>query len=78
VLSAFAVDFFAHEQLRVACSECGIRNGEAWQGLRTLQLVLVSLKGALAGMAPPDDAVVQAVSRLEQDFSSKFYSRLYR
>jgi hypothetical protein len=77
-LSAFPLDFWTHEQLHVVCAESGMSSGAAWQGLRTLQLTLASVHKAVAALAPPGDALLAAVARLETEFSAKFFARLYK
>lgn len=41
-----------------------VTSGMWLQGLRTLQLILASLKSALTAVAPPEDVVLQVHSRL--------------
>ena len=77
-LSSFVLDFYNSESLAQVCRETGVSSGEAWQGLRQLQLILSSLLKALQGCAPSEDAVLLAVTFLEQKFSSKFFSKLYK
>eukprot|EP00960_Hanusia_phi_P062498 765170-Hanusia_phi.AAC.4 len=77
-MSAFVLDFYQSESLAQVCRETGVSSGEAWQGLRQLQLLLSSFLKALQGCAPSDDVVLVAVSYVEQKFSSKFFSKLYK
>ena len=77
-LAALALDFYTSEALNVVCAEVGISSGVAWQRLRTLQLILVSLSKALAAMAPEGDVVAVSLQYLETKFSEKFFSRLYK
>jgi hypothetical protein len=77
-LSAYVVDFFAHEQLDLVCRECGMCSAVAWQGLRQFQLILSSLHKALDKYAPPNDILLASIARLDAEYSGKFYAKLYR
>ncbi len=48
------------------------------QGLRTFQLILVSLNEHIKAISPKEDPLCMAIARLESEFSTKFYSKLYK
>jgi hypothetical protein len=78
LLNGYIVDFFSHSNFGLIIKDNGVPSGAAWQGLRNFQLILASIAKNVAAIAPESDIVSLALARLEQEFSAKFFAKLYK